>query len=303
MDASQAGEIIKPAVPESPPVAIAPDGDVIFVVGDEQRRLKVHSVFLRTVSPVFKAMLGPHFREGANLSSDRPTVIPLPDDDPEAMEVLFNVVHYRLDAVKKRYDVEEMLYMAIALDKYDLTRALRLSIPGSIPGWLQCDGIQDPDQLWKLTKASYILHKAQTFWTATLWLIVYQAGSFYRLNDDAEIIFDHEERLAAMLEERRSRLRLELVCPFARSNQPHKGIVNKLDAAQISTESLDSTINALFGDNRASFSPANAAKYAKDVVESKIEEFVARGLGGLCLTCVRTGEDHQNHDKDKNKRF
>ncbi|KAI1763286.1 hypothetical protein GGR53DRAFT_371647 [Hypoxylon sp. FL1150] len=192
MDGSKAGENIKPGIAESSPVAIAPDGDVIFVVGDEQRRLRVHSVFLRTVSSVFRAMLGPHFREGANLSSDCPTVIPLPDDDPEAMEVIFNIVHFRLDAVKERYEPGELLCLAVATDKYDMTGALRLSTRG----WLRCEGIRDPDQLWKLAKATYILRNYGVFRTVTMLLVVYHTGSFYRLNDDAEITFDFEDRLA-----------------------------------------------------------------------------------------------------------
>jgi len=52
--------------------AIVSDGDVVFVVGDEKRQLKAHSLFLRTVSIVFNAMLGHRYREGANLSSDMP---------------------------------------------------------------------------------------------------------------------------------------------------------------------------------------------------------------------------------------
>lgn len=117
------------------PVAIAPDGDIVFVVGDEQRQLRVHSVFLRTVSSVFNSMLGPRDSDGPNLSCDRPEVIPLSEDDPEAMEIIFNITHFRMDAVKERFEPKDVLHLAIATDKYDLIQALRLSIRD----WLQCD--------------------------------------------------------------------------------------------------------------------------------------------------------------------
>ncbi|KAI1776672.1 hypothetical protein F4818DRAFT_440071 [Hypoxylon cercidicola] len=194
MDTSQTSQITKPVNFELPVVPIAPDGDVIFVVGDEKRPLRVHSVFLRTASSVFKAMLGPHYREGANLSSDCPKVIPLPEDDPKAMEIIFNIIHFRFDAVSERYDPESVLCLAIAADKYDFTQALRLSIRD----WLQCDNIKDPKKLWKLTKASYFLHNDRAFEATTLGLICHYGGSFFQLNDGNEIYFDFGDRFAGV---------------------------------------------------------------------------------------------------------
>lgn len=42
--------------------AIDEDGDVILVVGSNNKKLKVSSVTLSKVSPVFKALFGPRFR-------------------------------------------------------------------------------------------------------------------------------------------------------------------------------------------------------------------------------------------------
>lgn len=176
-------------------VAIAPDGDVIFVVGDEQRPLKVHSVFLRTVSSVFNAMLGPHYREGANLSSDCPKVIPLPEDDPEAMEIIFNIIHFRLDAVRDQFEPEDVLCLAIATDKYDLAQALRLSTRD----WLQqCNSTQNPKESWKLVKASYLLLNDRAFEANTRGLLYHHGGSFFRLNDANAINFHFEDLIACM---------------------------------------------------------------------------------------------------------
>ncbi|KAH6617185.1 hypothetical protein F5144DRAFT_585699 [Chaetomium tenue] len=49
-------------------IDIAPGGDVVFIVGPTQRRLRVHSLLVKEASPVMKAMLGPNFREGHQLT-------------------------------------------------------------------------------------------------------------------------------------------------------------------------------------------------------------------------------------------
>ena len=62
--------------------------------------MRVHSVILRTASTVFNALLGPHYNEGGNLSSGAPKDIPLPEDDAVALEIIFNALHYRVEAIQ-----------------------------------------------------------------------------------------------------------------------------------------------------------------------------------------------------------
>jgi len=161
----------------SPVVTIASDGDVIFVVGDEKRQLRVHSLFLRTVSIVFDAMLGPRYSEGANLSSNVPKIIPLPEDDPEAMEIIFSIIHYRLDTFSDQLGSEAVFRLAIAIDKYDMTRALNIHICSL----LNCNNIQDPKSLWQLARASYLLRNDLAFETATLGLLYHYGEPYLRL--------------------------------------------------------------------------------------------------------------------------
>jgi hypothetical protein len=86
---------------------VDPDGDLILQVGqkesddDEPSRsgnvqLLVSSEILTITSPVFKAMLCGPFLEGQLvLSNVNPPVLSLPEDDPGAMELLINVLHYQ----------------------------------------------------------------------------------------------------------------------------------------------------------------------------------------------------------------
>jgi len=99
-------------------VVIHPQGDVILKCGSaatgtlrqasspiawayriadnmSYRNTKVSSQVLSVVSPVFQAMLAPHFNEGSRLASAGKVEIPLPDDDPEAMTLVCEIVHMK----------------------------------------------------------------------------------------------------------------------------------------------------------------------------------------------------------------
>ncbi|KAL9091272.1 MAG: hypothetical protein Q9165_004906 [Trypethelium subeluteriae] len=80
---------------------IAPDGDVILLVGQgaAQKNLRVHSVALKMASKVFAAMFGPRFAEGQSLSSANPKMVPLPEDDLEALTILCHIIHLRNDVL------------------------------------------------------------------------------------------------------------------------------------------------------------------------------------------------------------
>lgn len=54
---------------------ISPDGEIILVVGPQAVQLKVNSLFLRSASKVFGAMLGPNWSEGQALSKESPREI------------------------------------------------------------------------------------------------------------------------------------------------------------------------------------------------------------------------------------
>jgi hypothetical protein len=104
-----------------------------------------------------------------------------------------------------------------------------------------------------------------------------------------------------MMEDRRARLRLEVVCRAAKSELRAKGkrgsSNSKLDPVQISSSSLCGIITSLLtpSADEDSWGGFNMPDNENEFVRVTIEEFVAQGLGGLCLTCVRTGQDHKSH--------
>lgn len=71
-------------------------------------------------------MLGPRFKEGVQLQSSSRAEIPLPEDDPAAMEVICQIIHYQHASFPKRLEPEKILKIAIAVDKYDWCQALML---------------------------------------------------------------------------------------------------------------------------------------------------------------------------------
>ncbi|KAI7277108.1 hypothetical protein KC335_g99 [Hortaea werneckii] len=79
--------------PERRDVDVAADGDIILAL-PQNLCIRVSSAVLSLVSPVFKAMLGPRFREGSeSRSSSQPKEISLPEDDGIAMKHLCLLLH------------------------------------------------------------------------------------------------------------------------------------------------------------------------------------------------------------------
>lgn len=131
-------------------IDVFPRGDVVLVCGDNddakryprnlspvlqdnvtncmRRRIRVSSAFLSQASPVFKAMFGPHFREGHALATDSNIEIPLPDDSPRAMELMCLVIHLRNDKVPRIVDAVLYLEIPRLCDKYDTVVAMRPTV-------------------------------------------------------------------------------------------------------------------------------------------------------------------------------
>ncbi|CAK1360674.1 hypothetical protein CB0940_06677 [Cercospora beticola] len=123
---------------------VAPDGDLLLIVGDEkkmQKKLRVSSHTLSSTSPVFKAMFGPHFQEGQQLrgpSNRDPVEIPLPDDDPRAMVLVCHLLHGRQSPTEDEKLVYQMdiFEVALIIDKYRVVDVLHWQIRGVFSHWL-----------------------------------------------------------------------------------------------------------------------------------------------------------------------
>ncbi|KAK8429805.1 hypothetical protein IWX49DRAFT_637480, partial [Phyllosticta citricarpa] len=91
-------------------------GDVVLVLEDDSR-LRVQASILRNASETFRAMFGPHFNEGRNLSCENPKEIPLPDDNPMAIKLLCAILHHRYRP-DETPPFELVKRLAEAIDKY-----------------------------------------------------------------------------------------------------------------------------------------------------------------------------------------
>ncbi|CUS12383.1 unnamed protein product [Tuber aestivum] len=104
---------------------IDPYGDLLVLLPTAKTKLQISSKVLSTASPVFRSMFSPRFREGAALASaTKLTEIEFPDDSPQALGIIFDVLHFRHDCVSDDYSHDVLYNIALVADKYDLTRAL-----------------------------------------------------------------------------------------------------------------------------------------------------------------------------------
>lgn len=97
------------------------DGDVFFVLGEHPATttIQVSSEILSAASPVFAALLGPHFCEGKTLSKNSTVEIPLPEDNLEAITNLCRVLHLPHGPILDyaRFRTQSLFNLAIVLDK------------------------------------------------------------------------------------------------------------------------------------------------------------------------------------------
>ena len=103
----------------------------MLLVGPDKESIQASSQVLSLASPVFARMLGIHFAEGQSLiergsledSAVSPTEISLPEDDPEAMILFCDTIHFKKHATP---DIAFLLLakMASLSDKYDSSLAL-----------------------------------------------------------------------------------------------------------------------------------------------------------------------------------
>ncbi|KAH7308520.1 hypothetical protein B0I35DRAFT_491682 [Stachybotrys elegans] len=165
------------ATPDTTTTDIAAEGDVLLVVGPDNKQLRVHSAFLQQASSVFKTMFKPIFKEGRQFSEAGSVTIPLPEDDAYAMEVVLNVIHGRYDNVPESLDPKDLLQAAVIIDKYDCFTPLTLAIRT----WFSSLPFTDVVNTWTVAQAALILDRHDTFDSATRSLVMNHSGSFLDL--------------------------------------------------------------------------------------------------------------------------
>lgn len=159
-------------------VEIAPDGDLILIVGPEEAKLLVHSMLLRAVSRVFSVMFRPDWKEGQDLlDRDGPTELPLPEDNAAALKIICCIIHHRNREIPQTLAAGDILAVAVTADKYDCLHALRFASES----WLR-PSTGESSNLMLLTAAAYLFQNAQAFKEITRALILDYDGPYLALS-------------------------------------------------------------------------------------------------------------------------
>ena len=164
-------------------VNIASDGDVILTVGNDKKRLRASSLMLSAASPVFKALLGPHFREGQrSRSSTSPVEISLPEDDEdyitELCQILYHDPLHGEEPETEHCKPSSLLELAQLIDKYDCSKAFLLPSRGLLLHWaIENNGTVKTEEIWDMVKAAYLLREPVSFEILTKMMIMNTATS------------------------------------------------------------------------------------------------------------------------------
>lgn len=160
---------------------IAPNGDVTFIVGPEGCRLRVFALFVMTASPVLDAMLGPNFKERHRLTQVDEAEIALPEDNAEALKIIFTVIHGHNDMIPTIPTPGLLLQIAIAADKYNCFTPLTFAVQVWLESAYSIIGADDPVGMWALAMAALIFGRHTIFAKATAALIMTFNGSYLDL--------------------------------------------------------------------------------------------------------------------------
>lgn len=163
-------------------LVLAPEGDVILVVGAKQFRIHVDSLFLKRHSTVFAALFGPNFREGQDLNASSPKEIPLPDDDPYAMTAICATMYHAFDQIPRSPATDFVLSIIKHADKYDCCDVLTL--PSQAYGWLKSDHLTLGKDLVNILAVSYLVRHQEAFTNTSKALVSKYDGSFADLADN-----------------------------------------------------------------------------------------------------------------------
>jgi hypothetical protein len=163
-------------------LVLAPEGDVILVVGAIRFRIHVDSIFLKRHSTVFAALFSPNFREGQNLNASSPKEIPLPDDDSQAMTVICAAMYHAINHIPQSPATDFVLSIVKHTDKYDCYDVLTLL--SQAYGWLKIDHLTLGKDLINILAISYLVRDREAFTNTSKALVSKYDGSFADLADD-----------------------------------------------------------------------------------------------------------------------
>lgn len=93
----------------------------------EKIQMRVSSRHLILASPTFRISLGSDtFAEGQTLRSEGNVVVPLPDEDPDAMIILLNIIHGLSSKVPRRVDLNMLSRLAVVVHHWQMHETVEL---------------------------------------------------------------------------------------------------------------------------------------------------------------------------------
>jgi hypothetical protein len=109
-------------------------GDLRLQIGPEKENYIVCSKTMGRTSTVWKKMLTGGFAESKPLDPETEWVITLPEDNPESMLIVLNIIHSRFSLVPEKLTVLDLYHVLVLTEKYDITELTR---PWA-RDWLNC---------------------------------------------------------------------------------------------------------------------------------------------------------------------
>ena len=105
-----------------------PKGDLVLIVGPEQKRFQVCSRTMARTSDYWKTLLYGPFKEGR--SNNQPAdgkewEVKLGEDTPQTLKIILDIIHGNIDAVPATLNHDELVALTKATNYFGMTHALR----------------------------------------------------------------------------------------------------------------------------------------------------------------------------------
>lgn len=304
-------------------VTSIPDVCMVFPCGT---KIFANVAVLRNASPVFLAMLGPHFQEGQAIIDNPGSTqeIEFPEDDPDAMLALTRLLHHRYKDLEAagQLPAEKIRDIAIAADKYDLCPVVK-----SASATLFCLDNKRSQDLWYLLSAAYIVGHREVFKRISVRLLRDCSSPYFEFVSNCksrreadmwmggELYYARAWTLQAstnvnqigLLEEKRARLRSKFANEFiseagnimCENPVRFSDVYNWPDSVCLSYgHSLDYTIENF---REAMMRDTDHGYKSPGTLECLVSDIAVEISKGICYDCVGSYGSHEEHSATKPK--
>ncbi|KAH7302862.1 hypothetical protein B0I35DRAFT_365907 [Stachybotrys elegans] len=185
---------------------VTSDGNLVLIVGEQKKQLRVQSQCLSCASKVFRVMFSPPWSDDRNLSADNAKEISLLEDDAQALYIIFCVLHHRNDILPQELSPQQVLQVAIAADKYDVSVALQYVRAQ----WLKHGQNDNSMDMAYLLAAAFLFDDAVAFEEIAMALILQHRESYVLLLEDSLLAQILTPKITDSLNDGRNRMRAEI---------------------------------------------------------------------------------------------